>query len=966
MKTWIKRILISLVVVIVVAVVGLAIFLLTFDPNAYKDKLAELIHDRYQRTLTIDGPIELSLFPRIGLSLQDVALSEPGSEDVFASMESARVAVAVFPLLSDNLVVDHIAVSGFKGRFVRLKNGAFNFDDLVQGPGGQSPAIDSQGVVLGAGAEAGLRLGGSASGSGFQIDIAGLDLQEGEILLQDEITGRAVALNELNINTGRVTFNQAFNATISAHIEGGNPRMDAQFAGQGMLTLDPAARRYGARNLDIRVNGQLPGVQAKTLTARGNVAFNSVESALDVSGLEVLLQGAVTHPSMPVSGLDVSVVVPRLSAHPNKSELLLEKLTVRATGAMTDGPFELALDAPALNISPDSAKGQALTGRLRLTGENTLDTRFSLAGISGNATELDIGEAKLDGSVKAGDRLVKASASTPISLDLVKRSIAMSALRGDVAITDPGLPKGSLQIPIIGSLGADLSLDQATANINAVLEGGKFDLSTNVTRLSEAPKVAFTLAVDILDLDKLAPPPSAKPAQTGEAPKEGASATPAAPAAAAVAQGTINLSALVGPSASGTLKIGRLVMRNIKAQDVSANVNLDRGKLDLTGLMANLYEGKLSGDLSVDASKNNLTSAKLSLAGISIEPMLADASGASVLSGRGDVMLDLKTAGANSYALRRGLNGTVSGKLRDGAIKGINVARTLRELKAVVQRTQEVQTLAPDVTTAVATADLATTVTQAIATASASAKAAEAAKAADASKAADAAQAAEVSKAADAAQAAEPAKAANAAKAPEAAKAADATEAVKAADATAAADAAKAAEAAKTVEGAAAPDAQQSTAAATAQAATGTPARTSTELSTDFTSLDTAFSFKDGMGTVTTLNIASPLLRITQGSPASINLVDSTLDMVTLIRVVNTTQGQGGEDLADLKNVTIPVHFAGPLSRPLYSVQWKNVANDALKQKLENKVLDAIGGKAGAKNDDKRQVVRDALKGLLK
>ena len=72
MKNWIKRILIGLVVVVVVAVVGLAIFLLTFDPNSYKYKLAELVQDRYQRTLTIDGDIELSLFPRLGLSLQDV------------------------------------------------------------------------------------------------------------------------------------------------------------------------------------------------------------------------------------------------------------------------------------------------------------------------------------------------------------------------------------------------------------------------------------------------------------------------------------------------------------------------------------------------------------------------------------------------------------------------------------------------------------------------------------------------------------------------------------------------------------------------------------------------------------------------------------------------------------------------------------------------------------------------------
>ncbi len=81
MKTWFKRILIGLVVLVLVAVVGLAIFLLTFDPNAYKYKLEELVQERYQRTLTIEGEIELSLFPRIGLSVQGVSLSEPKSPE---------------------------------------------------------------------------------------------------------------------------------------------------------------------------------------------------------------------------------------------------------------------------------------------------------------------------------------------------------------------------------------------------------------------------------------------------------------------------------------------------------------------------------------------------------------------------------------------------------------------------------------------------------------------------------------------------------------------------------------------------------------------------------------------------------------------------------------------------------------------------------------------------------------------
>src|SRR3546814_9596987 len=109
MKVGFKRALMGLAAVVVLALGALAVFLMTFDPNAYKSKFEEFVYDRYQRTLSIEGDIELSLFPRIGLSVQKVSLSNHGdSEDLFASMDRARFAVAIWQLLSKRFVVDHV------------------------------------------------------------------------------------------------------------------------------------------------------------------------------------------------------------------------------------------------------------------------------------------------------------------------------------------------------------------------------------------------------------------------------------------------------------------------------------------------------------------------------------------------------------------------------------------------------------------------------------------------------------------------------------------------------------------------------------------------------------------------------------------------------------------------------------------------------------------------------------------
>ncbi|NMK49060.1 AsmA family protein [Achromobacter sp. Bel] len=827
MKTWFKRILIGLVVLVVVAVVGLAIFLLTFDPNAYKYKLEELVQERYHRTLTIDGEIELSLFPRIGLSVQGVSLSEPNSPDTFASIESTRLAVAVWPLLSNSFVVDHVAISGFKARVVRGKDGQFNFSNLVGGTPAimTEPANPAEALVGAAQTAAQAITNGTLppTRNNMQIDIAGLDLKDGEVQLQDEISGMAVAVTKINANTGRVTFNQPFDVRLTARVEGGNPRVDANLTGQALLTLDPSAKRYAAQKLDLRMDGKLPGAEAKSLAMRGNLAFNGQKSALDVAGLEVVFQGDVTDPAARATNVEASVAMPKLAIDPHKSQLQIEKLAVRAKGNSPDGPFELAVDAPALNISPASATGEALTGRVRISG---LDASFGLNGISGNAAELDIKEAKVDSTSKNGERVVKLNFASPLTLNLLQRSGGLSGLRGDVNITDPGLPKGSLQIPVIGSLTVDLLKDQASSKINAVLEGGKFDLSADITKLSDTPMVKFALAVDTLDLDKLVPPVAAAPAKPPAEGKKDES-KPAAPAAPV--DDSIDLSALVGPSVTGTLKVGKLVVRGLKADEVAAVVKLDKGKLDISSLTAGLYGGKLAGALSVDAAQGNQLATKMSLAGIAIEPLLMDLANRNVLSGTGSLALDLKTGGANVYAMKSGLGGTLQVRLRDGAVKGINLTQTLRELKAAFKPESQDETVAAD-----------------------------------------------------------------------------------------------------------------------------------TSKQTEFSEMDADLAFTKGVAAVKRLNIVSPLLRVTQGEPATIDFVKSELDLVARARVVNPAADPEGKELIDLKDVTIPVHVKGPFDKPTYTLLWKDAIGNILKRSLENKLREAVTGKGknGAPLDK-------ALKGLL-
>src|SRR5690606_36093005 len=56
--------------------------------------------------------------------------------------------------------------------------------------------------------------------------------------------------------------------------------------------------------------------------------------------------------------------------------------------------------------------------------------------------------------------------------------------------------------------------------------------------------------------------------------------------------------------------------------------------------------------------------------------------GKEVLEGTGELTLDVRTEGAGVAQLTSALSGTASLVLRDGAVRGINLARSLREARA--------------------------------------------------------------------------------------------------------------------------------------------------------------------------------------------------------------------------------------------------------------------------------------------
>src|SRR5882672_8364592 len=127
-----KYVLIGLATLLLLTLAGIAVFVLTFDPNRYKEGIEQVVKERTGRTLKLQGDLKVAIFPSLGTDVAKVSLSERAADQEFLSLDSAHASVALLPLLHGEVIVDRIKVAGLKANIVKGKDGKFNFDDLLQ------------------------------------------------------------------------------------------------------------------------------------------------------------------------------------------------------------------------------------------------------------------------------------------------------------------------------------------------------------------------------------------------------------------------------------------------------------------------------------------------------------------------------------------------------------------------------------------------------------------------------------------------------------------------------------------------------------------------------------------------------------------------------------------------------------------------------------------------------------------
>ncbi|MGV8841855.1 MAG: AsmA family protein [Pseudomonas sp.] len=258
-----------------------------FDPNDYKDEIRQLARDKANLELTLNGDIGWSLFPWLGLELQDATLASLRTPDQpFAELRQLGLSVRVMPLLRKQVQMSAIKVDGLHLSLTRDEQGHGNWEDI----GKPAPATIPPGAPASEPSAAPAEPATTASTTQpLQLDIDSLTLSNSRIDYHDAKSGKQYSAEAIELSSGAIREGAAIPLKLSAFFSSNQPLLRARSEVQGELRFDRALKRYQFKDLSLSGEASGEPFKGKTLVfaAQGQLLLDQAAQIAEWTGLKL-------------------------------------------------------------------------------------------------------------------------------------------------------------------------------------------------------------------------------------------------------------------------------------------------------------------------------------------------------------------------------------------------------------------------------------------------------------------------------------------------------------------------------------------------------------------------------------------------------------------------------------------------------------------------------------------------------
>lgn len=512
----------ALIVLFAAVVLGLA---LTYwiNPNDYKPTLVEMARERAGVELTLNGDIGWSLFPWLGITLQDAQVASPLTPDQpLASVQHIDVSVRVLPLIFQRQAqMNAINVNGLDIQLVQLADGTTNnWSGFGQKHSAETPVTSpSTTDAEPAPSDESAPSAQSTLAHNIIIDIDSLRVVDARVSYVDEKENKRINVEGIDITTGAIRQGQTTPVEVTAFFGSNHPIVRARTHWKGQLRTNQAAGLFALEGLvlDGEVSGEPFNDKTLPFTGQGDLSFDLNRFDLNLS-------------SFKFNALQLNALLELQINQLNKKPALLGGITVAPLNArdfLTDIGQKLPVTADANTLTSVQFKTQ-LEGTWDQLKLNELELQVDETHVTGALQHQgSLWQAQLKGDKLNLDRYLppkkakrKVPTANPAQANAAGSSPLPSSPTAQAWSAEPALPLNALrqqnvdlqlrmQQLIVDELPLNTLQLQARNNRGQItlghfstsLLGGQLKANGSMDARPATPAISFSLSVRHLPIE---------------------------------------------------------------------------------------------------------------------------------------------------------------------------------------------------------------------------------------------------------------------------------------------------------------------------------------------------------------------------------------------------------------------------------------------------------------------------------
>lgn len=423
---WILGFILTLSIVLALAVVLLPRW---FNPNDYRDDIELQLNKATGREIALDGNLQLSVFPWLGVRTEAVKVSQPreiGGD--FMRIDSAQIRLQLMPLLNRRIELDTILLDGAYIHYIsvneQLNSLTFNDESTVavaainKGSSGADSAANSA----------------SPSNVGFSANdvfLKGVDVRNATLDYEDRSAKSRTKISEFNANIGSVLSGELTPFSLSGVLQSAPSTqstsaatasaLPTRFTADGNVIVGQEGKSIVVSDLKSTLDDseQKIDIASAKVSVADFARINAQNTKINISSTSIALPIELNAPDLSVDleseVLQMQNLVALLGLTASRTTINVSDLVVR--DAISDPKYTLNLNVPTHSLLNTL---KALDIDYQPTGKQALKKVAIKAKLTGTSDSVKVsnGVVNLDSSVAAISGQVNNFSDPAFRLDL--------------------------------------------------------------------------------------------------------------------------------------------------------------------------------------------------------------------------------------------------------------------------------------------------------------------------------------------------------------------------------------------------------------------------------------------------------------------------------------------------------------------------------------------------------------------